>query len=103
MELAWSQLGAGSKPSVNRVLDPQIPDPCKLGWVKEEGGLVPVLSEVQAAPEAVVELFRCNCGVSKCAGRCTCKSHNLACTELCKCEANEECCNTHTVLDEVNE
>jgi hypothetical protein len=82
------------------VLTPQIPDPCKLGWLREEGGLVPVLSQVQAAPEAVVELFWCNCGVSKCAGRCTCKAHNLACTELCKCEANEDCCNTHTVIGE---
>jgi hypothetical protein len=85
------------------VITPQIPDPGKLGWVKEEGGFVPVLSEVQAAPEAVVELYRCYCGVSKCAGRCTCKTNNLECTELCSCEASEDCCNTPTLVVAVDD
>ena len=77
------------------VLHPTIPDPCTLGWRREEECLMPVLSEEQAAPEAVVELLCCNCGASKCASaRCTCRRNHLQCTELCGCEANEECCNT---------
>ena len=53
------------------VLHPTIPDPCTLGWARDNDKLMPVLSEYQAAPEAAVELLKCNCGVSKCAG-CRC-------------------------------
>ena len=83
------------------ILQPKIPDPCKLGWEKEGDGYIPVLSDVQPAPTAVVELLRCNCGVSMCAGRCTCKKNHLACTDLCKCEASEDCCNMHAVEEDV--
>jgi hypothetical protein len=74
----------------------------KLGWANDDDGmLLPVLSEVQAAPEAVVELLRCNCTVSRCASqRCTCKQNQLACTELCKCEASEECFNSSVAKEE---
>jgi hypothetical protein len=70
-------------------------DPCKLIWTKEDVGYMPVLSETQAAPEAVVELLKCSCGTSRCAGgRCTCRQNQLSCPEMCKCEASDECYNT---------
>jgi len=85
------------------VLHPQIPDPCTLGWTMDDVGLLPVLSEAQAAPEAIVELLRCNCGVSRCAScRCTCRQNQLGCSELCKCEASEECCNSVTVVEDAD-
>ena len=37
-------------------------------------------------PEAVVELVKYSYVASKCSGRCSCKAHYLACTELCKCQ-----------------
>lgn len=77
----------------DKVLKPKFLDPCKLGWCKENDQLIPILSAVQAAPEAVVELLKCNCSVSKCSGRCTCKQNNLFCTELCLCEGDEGCYN----------
>ena len=40
-----------------------------------------------------MELVKCSCVTSKCSGRCSCKAHNLACTELCKCEGAEDTCN----------
>ena len=36
--------------------------------------------------------MECSCVASKCSGRCSCKAHNLACTELCKCEGAEDTC-----------
>lgn len=76
------------------MLEPRIPDLSKLGWTKVDNKLFPTLSEVQAAPEAVVELLKCNCSVSFCSKRCNCRKNNIPCTELCKCEASEDCCNT---------
>ena len=37
-----------------------------------------------------MELVKCSCVVSKCSGRCSCKAHNLACTEPCKCEGAKD-------------
>ena len=79
----------------DNILDPIIPDPCKLGWSWTDDRLLPLLSADAAAPEAVVELLKCNCGKSYCSRRCTCKQNNLPCTQLCKCSADENCCNTH--------
>ena len=92
------------------VLHPTILDPLKLGWARDDVGLVPVLSKVPPAPLSVVELVRCKCGASNpsstnnCAtARCSCKSKNLVCTELCRCEAEEERCeNTASHPDAVS-
>ena len=48
------------------------------------------------------------CVASKCSGRCSCKAHNLACTEPCKCEGAEDTCNNVAISqdpsdDEENE
>ena len=85
------------------VINPVTPDPCTLGWNMEGDLLVPVLSATQAAPEAVAELFQCNCGVSECAGRYTCRSHQLPCTELCRCEGNADCSKTNYSIDHDDE
>ena len=37
-------------------------------------------------PKAVVELVNCSCSVSKCSVRYSCKTHNVICSQLCKCE-----------------
>lgn len=81
------------------VVSPLSPDPLQHGWVKEEHRLVPLLSKVAPAPAAVVELVRCTCGTTnpsstnKCAsGRCSCRLKGLVCTELCRCEGEEDHC-----------
>ena len=40
------------------VLNRQVPDPTKLGWIKQADHLMPELSKVAPAPSAVVELVR---------------------------------------------
>ena len=78
------------------VEDPPVPDPCKLGWSRAADGiLVPVLSEVPTAPKSVVELVKCGCGSSICSRR--------SCTEVCKCEAVENCVNTNYRDQELEE
>ena len=75
--------------------NPRMPDPFTLGWSPDSNGFpIPILSEAPIAPESVIELVRCGCGVSKCSNRCTCRLNNLNCTEICKCGADEECLNT---------
>ena len=43
-------------------------------------------------PVAVMELIKCNCCKSHCESKCSCKQHNLYCTEMCKCESDENMC-----------
>jgi len=87
------------------VARPILLDPTTLGWRQlEDGHYVPLVSKVPVAPEAVVELVKCSCVASKCSGRCSCRAHNLPCTELCRCEGAEDTCNNiqvaHSLSDE---
>jgi len=81
------------------VASPHLLDPATLGWNQlEDGHYVPVVSQIPAAPEAVMELVKCSCVASKCSGQCSCKAHNLACTELCNVEGAEDACNNIPVV-----
>jgi hypothetical protein len=83
---------------------PNLLDPTTLGWSQEEdGSRLPIVSKVPPAPEAVVELVRCGCGVSKCSGTCSCKSNSLPCTDLCGCRADDEKCNNKNADQENND
>lgn len=88
-------------------LHPTVPDPLMLGWRREDNQLMSVVSKLSPAPEAVVELVRCNCGASNPSGinkcisaKCSCRTKDLACTELCRCEADMEMC--HNMNSHVN-
>jgi len=88
--------------SQDLVLDPVIVDPMQLGWHQLDGRLLPVLSKEAPAPEAVLQLVRCNCASTNntCSRRCSCKHHNLVCTELCRCAGDEDICyNTQPIAD----
>ena len=85
--------------SQDLVLHPNTLDPLKLGWQKEGDKLLPVLSEEPAAPDAVLQLVRCNCGATRvhlnrkvCTRVCSCKTNNIVCTELCNCEGDVDKC-----------
>ena len=46
--------------SQDLVVNPNIPDPFKLGWSSDADNIpVPILSDIAIAPEYVVELVRC--------------------------------------------
>ena len=70
---------------------------CQVQYVK----LLPLLTKETPAPGAVLQLIRCNCGstivesTSKTC-RCSCKQHNLVCTELCNCVGYDKCLVEHS-------
>jgi hypothetical protein len=78
------------------VANPNLPCPKDFGWKEDRGHLIPVMTDQPPAPEAVLQLIRCNCTKSFCATlKCKCKSNNLPCTDLCSCGSDEgECLNT---------
>lgn len=66
---------------------PKLDDPATLGWQKHDGKYYPVISQNAMAPDDLLELVRCQCKASECRGRrCSCRSHDLPCTELCGCD-----------------
>ena len=72
---------------------PNIPSPLEYGWKDDKGCLVPMTTSLQPAPLSVLEVVKCGCGSSRCSSAsCTCRKHNLACTEMCRCEANPSNC-----------
>ena len=64
------------------------PDPCLHWWRQSDSRPSSLIPEwVTIAPIALVctELVKCGC-CKPCAGACSCKKHNLACTALSKCK-----------------
>ena len=52
------------------------------------------MCEIPCAPEEVLNLIRCSWTKGRCVPPCKCASQNprLACTEMCECEGEPECC-----------
>jgi len=55
----------------------------------DAGQLKPTTIDVPPAPEAIVEMVRCQCKGNCSSNRCSCKSENFPCTDLCLC--NTQC------------
>ena len=67
-------------------------DPLQNGFCKDANGdLVPHTTDDLPAPNAIIEMVNCHCKGNCSSQRCGCRSHNLACTELCLCST--ECQN----------
>ena len=78
----------------NTVHQQNLPAPDDYGWKKE--GDIYVLTMNSPAPQAVINLVRCNCKKG-CEKKCSCKMNNLGCTEICGC-IDYECRNTFNVV-----
>ena len=78
--------------SQDLVENPNIPDLFKVGWLCDADKIsVPILSDIAITPEFLVEFVRCGCGLSKRSRRCSCRRHNMTCTEARACGADKEC------------
>jgi len=67
-------------------------DPLKNGFFQDaNGNLMPHTTDDLPAPNAIIEMVSCHCKGDCSTRRCGCRSHNLACTDLCSC--NTECQN----------
>jgi len=64
-------------------------DPLQNGYYKDEDGqLKPMTTESLPAPEAIIEMVRCQCKADCSSHRCSCNSVELPCTELCQCSTD---------------
>ena len=70
---------------------PELPSPSDYGWKIDGGSFVPVPTTEPPAPQAVVELVKCTCVKTHCES-CSCKKHNMFCTEMCSCAAGDNIC-----------
>lgn len=72
-------------------------EPLTFGYYKDTGGqILPVTTKILPAPQAIIELVRCQCKTNCSTQRCSCRKNDLTCTELCSCDtecANDEDCN----------
>ncbi len=72
-------------------------EPLEFGYYKDtDGQMLPVTTKVLPAPQAIIELVRCQCKTDCSTQRCSCRKNNLSCTELCLCDTectNDEDCN----------
>ena len=74
------------------VMQQQPFDPIKFGYYKDtRDQMLPVTTKVLPAPQAIIELVRCQCKTNHSTQRCSCRRNNLPCTELCLCDI--ECAN----------
>lgn len=66
-------------------------DPLQNGFFKDANGqLKPRTTDVLPAPKSIVEMVRCECKTDCSSQRCSCKSENLPCTDICLCSTQCE-------------
>ena len=66
-------------------------DPLTHGYYQDDNGtILPTTTKVPPAPQAIVELVRCQCKAHCTTQRCSCLKHNLSCTDLCLCGSDCE-------------
>lgn len=68
-------------------LDTEVLDPCSWGWQHDRSGLVPLMTDMNVAPESVLKFIRCKCksqNPNQCGTNlCTCFKHGIQCVEAC--------------------
>ena len=58
-------------------------DPLDWGWRLEDNQLVPMMSDMNAAPDTILKIVNCNCTTGCSGPRCSCRKHGLLCTSAC--------------------
>lgn len=75
---------------------PVIGSPLSYAWQEGKLGLEPILFVGHMSSDFLQDLI-CTCkGKSVCSTACVCFEQNLACTDLCPCQAKEQCFNIHS-------
>ncbi|KAL8570759.1 hypothetical protein ACOMHN_006909 [Nucella lapillus] len=72
-------------------------DPCQWGWEVANRMLLPMLTNLPAAPEELLMVIRCSCQTDCSTTRCTCRKHGLVCTAACGHCRGETCVNVAPV------
>lgn len=74
---------------------PLMPDPIGHGWAMEDDVIVPVFFEGMTALDKLQDFFFGCLGATKCQSEelCPCFKDGLSCSEVCRCEGDEQCSN----------
>jgi len=77
----------------DRAPNPELPPPESYGWERNADEYLPVMTKLPPAPEAIIQLVKCNCAKQRCSdNRCQCRKAGLKCTDLCTCSDDDESC-----------
>ena len=76
MALVWK---SSKKPNL------QAPNPTRYYWESVDDRLKPVYCVNAPAPEALLELRKCNCKTGCITKSCGCQKNQLLCTDMCGC------------------
>ena len=69
-----------------RIAQQEFLDPLQNGFYKDtHGQFKPATTDVLPAPDSIIEMVICQCKKDCLSQRCSCKSKNLPCTDLCQC------------------
>ena len=82
---------------VQQWLDVEI-SPLAWGWKVSAGKLVPIMTDLQPAPQKFLEVVRCGCKSGCITMRCSCRKHGMICTMACS-ECRGICANTPSDID----
>ena len=72
-------------------------DPKDWGWTIKDSAMIPVMTNLSAAPEELLNSIRCNCKTDCASSRCSCRRHGLACSLGCGDCRGESCSNRNDV------
>src|SRR6218665_3357872 len=83
-------------------------DPLKNGYHKDsDGQLKSTMTNALPAPKAIIEMVSCHCKTDCSSARCSCRTNNLSCTDLCRCgsecQNDEDTRNKHETDDDDDE
>ena len=62
---------------------PDLPEPTSHGWSQDGDRLQAIPTTLLPAPKTVLELIKCGCRGSCITMSCSCRRHNLKCTDMC--------------------
>lgn len=69
------------------------------GWHVSDGKMMPIMTDLPAAPQELLEIIRCNCKSGCHTMRCTCKKNGMDCSMACG-ECRGVCANLTTTTVE---
>ena len=58
-------------------------NPLEWGWKLQNNTYVPVMSDMNAAPDTLLKMVHCNCTTACSTTRCSCKRYGLFCSTAC--------------------
>lgn len=77
-------------------------EPTEWGWKRTLNGLLPVTTEKEAAPPALLKIISCSCR-GACKGNCGCRKHGLKCSIICSHCEGQTCSNVEALRIDIEE